>query len=84
MARYGASRRRFASGKAFGLVSTLGWAFSVKPPLPLLAQLGANVISQIGNALTFIAIPWFVLTTTGSASQTGITVAAGAFRVIVS
>lgn len=83
MARYGASRRRFASGKAFGLVSTLGRAFSGKTPLPLLALLGANVISQIGNALTFIAIPWFVLTTTGSASQTGITVAAGAFPVIV-
>jgi MFS family permease len=51
--------------------------------LPLLALLGANVVSQIGNALTFIAIPWFVLTTTGSASQTGIAVAAGAFPVII-
>lgn len=61
--------------------------FSRKVPaarqLPLLALLAANVISQIGNALTFIAIPWFVLTTTGSASQAGITVAAGAFPVIV-
>ena len=51
--------------------------------IPLLALLGANVISQIGNALTFIAIPWFVLTTTGSSSQAGITVAAGAFPVII-
>lgn len=51
--------------------------------IPLLALLGANVISQMGNALTFIAIPWFVLTTTGSASQAGITVAAGAFPVII-
>lgn len=33
----------------------------------------ANAISMIGNMLAFIAIPWFVLQTTGSAAQTGIT-----------
>jgi len=33
----------------------------------------ANAISLIGNQLTLIAIPWFVLETTGSAVQTGLT-----------
>jgi MFS family permease len=32
----------------------------------------ANTISFTGNTLAFIAIPWFVLQTTGSATQTGI------------
>lgn len=33
----------------------------------------ANTISLIGNQLTIIAIPWFVLETTGSAALTGLT-----------
>ncbi len=33
----------------------------------------ANTISLIGNQLTLLAIPWFVLETTGSAVQTGLT-----------
>lgn len=33
----------------------------------------ANTISLIGNQLTLIAIPWFVLETTGSAALTGLT-----------
>ncbi len=33
----------------------------------------ANAISMLGNVLATIAIPWFVLQTTGSAAQTGIT-----------
>ena len=33
----------------------------------------ANAISFTGNELAFLAIPWFVLATTGSAAQTGIT-----------
>lgn len=50
-------------------------AVSSGPPhrLPLLTLLGANVVSGIGNQLTTIAIPWFVLETTGSAAKTGIT-----------
>lgn len=40
---------------------------------PLSALLTANVISQIGSAFTLIAIPWFVLQTTGSAAKTGLT-----------
>lgn len=33
----------------------------------------ANTISLIGNQLTLLAIPWFVLESTGSAAQTGLT-----------
>ncbi len=41
--------------------------------VPLFALFTANAISMVGNVLTMIAIPWFVLQTTGSATQTGIT-----------
>lgn len=44
---------------------------------PVLALLTANTISQLGNTFSLMAIPWFVLSTTGSASQTGLTVATG-------
>ncbi len=33
----------------------------------------AATISQIGSAFTLIAVPWFVLQTTGSAAKTGLT-----------
>jgi MFS family permease len=39
---------------------------------PLIALLAANAISLVGNTLTWIAIPWFVLETTGSAAKTGL------------
>ncbi len=39
---------------------------------PVVALLSANAISLSGNALTALAIPWFVLATTGSASKTGL------------
>ncbi len=41
--------------------------------LPMLALFGANGISMLGNMLTALAIPWFVLLTTGSAAQMGLT-----------
>jgi len=41
--------------------------------LPLYAFFIANSVSLIGNVFSAIAIPWFVLQTTGSATQTGIT-----------
>jgi MFS family permease len=41
--------------------------------IPIIALFAANAISNIGNVLAAIAIPWFVLQTTGSAAQTGIT-----------
>ncbi|GCE14775.1 MFS transporter [Tengunoibacter tsumagoiensis] len=48
---------------------------SVLPPrrLPLLAFFAANLISFVGDRLTLLAIPWFVLQTTGSITKTGIT-----------
>ncbi len=42
-------------------------------PRPLYSLYAANAISMVGNNLTTIAIPWFVLVTTGSAARTGIT-----------
>jgi predicted MFS family arabinose efflux permease len=41
---------------------------------PLVALLTANAISTTGNVVTMVAIPWFVLTTTGSASRMGVVV----------
>jgi len=39
----------------------------------LLALLGANAVSLIGSMLTVVALPWFVLQTTGSPAKTGLT-----------
>ncbi|MGH2559970.1 MAG: MFS transporter [Thermomicrobiales bacterium] len=39
---------------------------------PVVALLGANAISGIGNVMTGLAVPWFVLETTGSAAKTGL------------
>jgi MFS family permease len=47
--------------------------------LPIVALFTANGISMVGNILSAIAIPWFVLQTTNSATQTGIT---GFFSVV--
>lgn len=52
---------------------------SQKNSLPIISLLTANAISLVGNVLSAIAIPWFVLQTTGSATQTGIT---GFFTVL--
>jgi MFS family permease len=41
--------------------------------LPLSAFFLGSVISYVGDTLTLLAIPWFVLQTTGSVTQTGIT-----------
>lgn len=48
-------------------------------PIPLYSLFIANAISLIGNVFTMIAIPWFVLQTTGSAAKTGIT---GFFHIL--
>jgi MFS family permease len=52
---------------------------SRKNRIPIISLLTANAISLVGNVLAAIAIPWFVLQTTGSATQTGIT---GFFTVL--
>src|SRR5688500_5629348 len=54
---------------------------SPAPPVPagrrpLLALLGASAVSLVGNQLTALAIPWFVLHTSGSAARTGLVGAA--------
>ena len=41
--------------------------------IPLYSLFIANAISLVGNVFSLIAIPWFVLQTTGSATRTGIT-----------
>lgn len=41
---------------------------------PLYALYGADVVSLSGNAVALLAIPWFVLTTTGSATSTALVV----------
>ena len=41
--------------------------------VPLYAFLIGSVISYTGDMLTLLAVPWFVLQTTGSVAQTGIT-----------
>lgn len=40
---------------------------------PLFALYTSNTVSAVGDVLTFLAIPWFVLQTTGSVVQTGLT-----------
>lgn len=42
---------------------------------PLTALLTANAVSITGTAMTLLAVPWFVLTTTGSAGKTGVAAA---------
>ncbi|MGI8406727.1 MAG: MFS transporter [Thermomicrobiales bacterium] len=39
---------------------------------PLSALLVATIVSLIGSQMTIIALPWFVLTTTGSAAKAGL------------
>jgi MFS family permease len=51
---------------------------------PLAGLLVANVVSITGNVLTVLAIPWFVLQTTGSATRTGIAAGASTLPIIFS
>jgi MFS family permease len=43
---------------------------------PLVGALVAEGVSYVGTRVSMIAIPWFVLSTTGSATQTGLVAAA--------
>ena len=42
---------------------------------PLVALLTAEGISSLGSQMTFLALPWFVLVTTGSATKMGVVLA---------
>jgi MFS family permease len=50
---------------------------------PLLALLVANAVSLVGSRLTLVALPWFVLQTTGSASATGLVGAVALLPVLL-
>lgn len=52
--------------------------------LPLGALLGALAISHAGSVMSLLAIPWFVLQTTGSGVQTGIVTAAETMGLLAS
>jgi MFS family permease len=39
---------------------------------PLFGLIAAHAVSMLGNTVALIALPWFVLSTTGSAARTGI------------
>jgi MFS family permease len=41
----------------------------------LLALIVAEIVSSLGSRITFLALPWFVLVTTGSAAKMGIVLA---------
>ena len=49
---------------------------------PVFALLLAGAVSEFGNVLTFVAVPWFVLETTGSAARTGLTGGAVTLAVV--
>lgn len=48
------------------------------------ALLSADAVSMTGNVAALVAIPWFVLQTTGSASKTGITAFAAILPIVIS
>jgi MFS family permease len=50
---------------------------------PITALLAAEVISNLGSRMTWLALPWFVLVTTGSATKMGIVFAAEAVPLAV-
>ncbi len=51
--------------------------------MPLFGLLAANAISITGSMMTLVAIPWFVLQTTGSAAKTGLATAVAGLPVII-
>jgi MFS family permease len=40
--------------------------------LPIVALVGSSVVSLVGNVLSMVALPWFVLQTTGSPAKAGL------------
>jgi MFS family permease len=56
----------------------------VRSRVPIIALLTGTGISIVGSVMTLIAVPWFVLQTTGSPAKTGITTAIWVLPVILS
>jgi MFS family permease len=50
----------------------------------LVVLFAANAVSLTGNVAALVAIPWFVLQTTGSAARTGVTAFAALLPVVLS
>ena len=67
-----------------GTTVTARRAVSLRRRAPLGALLGANLLSVTGTTITTVAVPWFVLETTGSAARTGVTAAVSLAPVVVS
>src|SRR5919204_76672 len=67
-------------GGANGLSSDAAKALADRRPV--YALLTAEGISQVGNMMTIVAGPWFVLQTTGSAAKTGLVGAALALGLL--
>lgn len=53
-------------------------------PAPVYWMLAANLISNLGNSITMLAVPLFVLGATGSASQAGLVAAATVAPMVLS
>ncbi|MBT2508165.1 MFS transporter [Streptomyces sp. ISL-98] len=51
---------------------------------PLAAILAAETISTVGNSLTLIGVPWFVLQATGSAGRAGVVAFCATLPVVLS
>jgi MFS family permease len=51
---------------------------------PLYAVLSANAVSQVGDMMVVVALPWFVLQTTGSVVQMGFAAAAVGIGTLLS
>ncbi|MEV0389495.1 MFS transporter [Nonomuraea sp. NPDC050643] len=51
---------------------------------PFFTLLAANALSVTGNVLSLLAVPWFVLETTGSAALTGLAAFATTFPTVIS
>jgi MFS family permease len=51
--------------------------------LPIFALVAANAVSQLGNVVAVVALPWFVLVTTGSPLRMGLTAFAGTLPIAI-
>jgi MFS family permease len=51
---------------------------------PLILLLAANALSLTGDNLTLLAVPWFVLVTTGSVARTGVAAVASTLPIMLS
>lgn len=58
------------------IINAQGAPVANRTRVPIYALVAGTAISSVGNQITALAVPWFVLQTTGSAARTGITAAA--------